>query len=72
MAQKISHQAKLALMDLTIAAMRHTSRSTMLSAIFRQTYHLNRDGRLIFWGGAILAFGLGGFLVGYLAFFLIG
>jgi hypothetical protein len=71
MATKISHRAKIFFLDLTISAMNHTRRNNFLSAMVRQTYKIFTDGRLIIWGGAILASAVSGFLIGYLTFFLI-
>lgn len=70
MATKITHRAKILALDLAISVMHQTRQNFLLRTIFRQAYTLFRDGRLIIWGGAILASAVGGFLVGYLSYFL--
>jgi hypothetical protein len=71
MATRFAHRAKLLAMDLTITAMQHTRSSELLSGIVRQLYKLVNTEYLFFSIAAIIGFGIAGFLIGYLAFFLI-
>jgi hypothetical protein len=68
---QLTHRAKLLAMDITISAMQRTRKSGILSGIFRGTYRIVRDGRLIVWGGVLVALGIAGFLIGYLAYYII-
>jgi hypothetical protein len=66
---QLGHHAELIVINVAIRAMDLTSRSSLLSRIFRKTYHVTRDGNLVLWSGVIAASGIAGFLIGYLAFF---
>jgi hypothetical protein len=70
MTAQLVQNAELIAMNVAIRVMNLTSRSSLLSRIFRQIYHLSRDGNLLLWSGVIFASGIAGFLTGYLGFFV--
>jgi hypothetical protein len=71
MATRFAHRAKLLAMDLTITAMQRTRSSELLSGIVRRLYQLLNDELLFLSVAAIFVFGIAGFLIGYLAYFLL-
>jgi hypothetical protein len=71
MATRFAHRAKLLAMDLTITAMQHTRSSDLLSSIFRRVYRLTSDGHFLLWAASLITFGIAGFLIGYLTYFLV-
>ncbi len=68
---RLAHRVELFAMNVAISAMDRTSRSGLLSRFFRQFYRLGRNKSLIIWTGAIASSAIAGYLLGYLAYFIL-
>jgi 5-formaminoimidazole-4-carboxamide-1-beta-D-ribofuranosyl 5'-monophosphate synthetase len=70
MSVRLVQSAELIAMNVAIQAMGLTSRSSLLSRVFRHSYQVIQDGNILLWSGVILASGIAGFLTGYLGFYV--
>ena len=71
MIANLTHRAEIMAMNLAIEALDHTRRSSSLSQIFINTYRLAQGKYTFIWFGALCAFGIAGYLTGYVGFFAL-
>ena len=68
---RLTHNAELIAMNVAIGAIDRASRNDFLRSVLRQAYCITRNEKLMAWLSTLLVSSIAGYLLGYLAYFLL-